>query len=435
MQVTVEDVSSVKKTLHIEIPQEVVSKEIERAYGELKKTAKIKGFRPGKAPRSVLEKMFRKDVLADVSSRLIKESFFDAVRKEDLRVVGGPDLDSPELDAGRSYKYSATVEVTPKIADLEIRGLKLKRTRYQVSEEEVETHLKLLQKNLARLEKVSEARPVREGDHVLIDYEGFREGKPFAELARTEGFTLKVGGGAVVPGFDRQLIGMTPGETREFDVDFPPEHPNKNLAGLTVRIRAALSEIREEILPEIDDEFGRRVGPFENLEALKQKIRENLAQGYEKRSEQELNEQVFGALLAQSAFEVPEALVKMELDGIIDEAERSFQYRNSSLEEAGLSREILSERYRETAAGQVRRHLILNKIIEQEKLELSPAEIDAAMLAMAENFKQPVEEIRRYYRENPGKFDHYQHALLEKKALKLVFDHSTIEDAAPTPAA
>lgn len=433
MQVTVEDISSVKKTLHVEIPREEVTREIDRAYEEIKKSAKIKGFRPGKVPRSVLEKMFRKDVLADVSSRLIQSSFIDAVKEKDLRVVGRPKLDPPALDGSQPYKYAATVEVTPPIADLDLKGIRLKRSIYKISEAEVETQLKMLQKNLARLETIAESRPVREGDHVLIDFEGLRDGKPFADTPRTENFTLKVGAGKVLKEFDQQIIGMAAGEEREFPVSFPADYANKALAGQTLQFKVKLSEIREEFLPEINDEFAKNAGRFETLEDLRRGITANLTQGYEKRVEQELSEQIFTGLLARTDFEVPETLVEMELEGIIEEAERSFSYRNTSLQDAGLSREILAENYRDTALKQVKRHLILGKIIDQEKLELSDAELNEAMQKMADNFQQPLAEIRRYYRENPEKLDYYKHALLEKKAVKVVLDGSTIEDIEPDP--
>jgi len=431
MQVTVEDISSVKKTLHVEIPREEVVREIDRAYDEIKKSAKIKGFRPGKVPRSVLEKMFRKDVLADVSSRLIQSSFIDAVKEKDLRVVGRPQLDPPEIDLSQPYKYAATVEVTPSIADFDLKGMKLKRSVYTVSETEVDAQLKMLQKNLARLEKIADNRPVREGDNLLIDFEGFKDGRPFAGTPKTENFTLKVGAGAVLREFDQQMAGMAAGETREFPVTFPADYANKALAGQTVQFKVKLNEIREEILPEINDEFAKNAGRFETLEDLKHGITTNLTQGYEKRVEQELSEQAFSGLLERAAFEVPETLVEMELDGIVEEAERSFSYRNTSLADAGLSREIIAEKYRDTALKQVKRHLILGKIIDQEKIELSDDELNEALQKMADSFQQPVAEIRRYYRENPEKLDYYRHALLEKKAIKLVLDASAIEDVAP----
>jgi trigger factor len=434
MQVTVEDISSVKKTLYVEIPREEVVRELDRAYEEIKKTAKIKGFRPGKVPRSVLEKMFRKDVLADVSSRLIQNSLIDAVKEKDLRVVGRPKLDPPEIDVSQPYKYAATVEVTPAIANIDLTGMKLKRSIYKVSEAEVDTQLKMLQKNLARLQKIADRRPVREGDHVLVDFEGFKDGRPYAGAPKTENFTLKVGAGSVVKDFDQQLVGMAAGETREFPVTFPADYANKDLAGQSLQFKVALSEIREEILPEMNDEFAKSAGRFETLQELKQGIVANLTQGYEKRVEQELSEQIFTGLLDRCQFEVPEALVEMELEGIIEEAERSFSYRNKSLQDAGLSREIIADQYRDTALKQVRRHLILGKIIDQEKLELSEDELNEALQKMADSFTQPLAEIRRYYREHPEKLDYFKHALLEKKAVKLVLDGSTVEDAEPESA-
>jgi trigger factor len=431
MQVTVEDISSVKKNLRVEIPREEVAREIDKAYDQLKKTARIKGFRPGKTPRSVLEKMFKKDVLADVSSRLIQSSFIDAIKEKDLRVVGQPKLEPPELDGPKDYAYAATVEVAPRIADFDFKGLTLKRSSYAVSEREVDVQLKQLQKNLARMQKIAETRPVSDGDHVLIDFEGFRNGKPFAETARTENFTLKVGSGSALGEFDQALVGMNPGDSKQFPVTFPADYANKALAGQPVDFKVSLREIREEILPDIDDELAKHTGRFKTLEDLKREIRANLAQGYEKRVEQELNEQVFTGLLSRTEFEVPEVMVTMELESIIEEAERSFSYRNSSLEDAGLSREIIAEKYRDTALKQVKRHLILGHLIGQEKLSIGDEELEAAFKSMADNFKQPVEEIKRYYRGNDDKLDYYKHALLEKKALKLIFDSSTIEDVPP----
>ncbi len=251
----------------------------------------------------------------------------------------------------------------------------------------------------------------------------------------TENFTLKVGAGAVLEEFDKQVCGMAAGETKEFPLTFPRDYANKTLAGQEVTFKVTLKEIREEILPEVDDEFAKRTGRFNTLEELKGEITANLIQGYTKRVEQELNEQAFSGILARGDFEVPDSLVDMELEGIIEETERSFSYRNASLEDVGLSREIIAERYRDTALRQVKRHLILSKLIEQEKLTLSEEEIEEAFKTMAENFKQPVEEIKRYYRENADKLDHYKHALLERKATKMIIDGSRIEDVAPEPKA
>jgi trigger factor len=434
MQVSVEDINSVKKTLHIEIPEEEVVRELDRAYNALKKNAKVKGFRPGKVPRSALVRLFKKDIHADVTSRLIQSSFIDAVKETELKIVGNPQVDPPELAATGSYKYDATVEITPEIKDIDYSGLTLKRSNYRVSDEEIDAQLKMLQKNFARQQKIEKNRATEPGDFVLIDFEGFKEGRSFAETAKTENFSLKIGEGPVLKEFDDQLVGMKPGDSKEFKVTFPEDYHNKKMAGLEISFQVALHEIREEVLPAIDDALAKKAGQYENLDGLKKVIADNLEQGYAKRIEQELHEQIYSELISRSDFEVPDAMVAMELEGIVEEAVRSFAYRNITMEELGLTRESIAENYRDTAFKQVKRHLLLGKIMDQESLAVSDDELEDALNEMAENFKQPVEEIKKHYDQNKDKLEFFKHTLLEKKAIKLIIESSKIEDVEPEKA-
>jgi len=431
MQVNVEDVSSVKKTLHIEVPQDEVARELDSAYNTLKRTAKIKGFRPGKVPRSVLERMFGKDVRADVSSKLIQNSFLDAIKETELNIVGQPQVDPPELDPKAAYKYDATVEITPEIDDIDYKGMQLKRTNYSFSDDEVDTQLKMLQKNLARHEQISEDRPAQDGDIVLIDYEGFKDEKPFAETGKTENVTIKIGTGTISENFDNQLIGMKAGDQKEITESFPEDFADKSMAGNEITFQVLLNEIRQEVLPDIDDVMAKKVGQYEDLDQLKSAIEDNLKQGYVKRTEQELNEQIFGTLISKTEFEAPDAMVDMELQGIIEEAERSFAYQNTSLEQMGLSREGIAEKYRETALKQVKRHLILSKVVDQEDLALSDDEVENGLTEMSENFGHPLADIKKYYDENKDKLNLFKHTLLEKKAINLIIESSKIEDVEP----
>jgi trigger factor len=431
MQVSVEDINSVKKTLHIEIPEADVMRELDKAYNELKKRAKVKGFRPGKVPRSVVVRLFKKDVHADVTSKLIQSSFMDALKETDLNIVGTPQVDPPALEDAGPYKYDATVEVSPEIEDINYSGLSLKRTNYKVSDDEVEAQLKMLQKNLTRFEKIETTRPVREGDHVLIDYEGFKDGQPFAETAKTENFSLKIGDGAINKDFDDQVVGMQPGDVKELAVKFPADYFNDKLADLEISFQVTLHEIREEVLPAIDDVLAKKAGQYKSLDELKTVITENLKQGYTKRVDQELHEQIFNELIARSDFEVPETMVEMELEGIVNEAERSFSYRNTSLEDMGLTRESIAEKYRDTALQQVKRHLLLGKMVKQEDLSLSDEELEESLNEMATNFNQPLEEIKKYYDQNKDKLEYFKHTILEKKAINLIIDASKIEDVEP----
>ena len=431
MQVSVEDINSVKKTLHIEIPEETVARELDKAYNNLRKKAKVKGFRPGKVPRSVVVRLFKKDVHADVTSNLIQSSFMDALKEADLKIVGTPNVDPPELEATGPYRYDATVEISPELEDIEYRGLILKRTNYRVLDEEIEAQLKMLQKNMAQHQKIAEDRSAQKDDFVLIDFEGFKDGRPFAETAKTENFNMKIGQGPVIKEFDDQLIGMRPDDKKEFEIKFPQDYFNKKLADLDISFQVTLNEIREEVLPEIDDLLAKKAGQYESLDELKKAISDNLEQGYNKRMEQELHEQVYQDLISKSDFEVPDAMVDMELEGIIEEAERSFAHQNISMEDIGLTRESISEKYRDTAIRQVKRHLLLGKMIDQESLTISDDELEDGLKAMADSFNQPLEQIKNYYDQNKDKIEYFKHTLLEKKAIKLIIDSSKIEEVEP----
>jgi trigger factor len=428
MQVSVEDINSVKKTLHIEIPEETVVQELDKAYNNLRKKAKVKGFRPGKVPRSVVVRLFKKDVHADVTSSLIQSSFMDALKETDLKIVGTPNVNPPALEAEGPYRYDATVEISPELEDIEYRDLSLKRTNYKVLDQEIEAQLKMLQKNMAKHQKISEERPAQKDDFVLIDFEGFKEDRPFAETAKTENFNMKIGEGPIIKDFDDQLIGLKPGDKKDFEVKFPQDYFNKKLADLNISFQVTLNEIREEVLPDIDDVLAKKAGQYESLDGLKKAISDNLEQGYNKRMEQELHEQIYKELISRSNFEVPDAMVDIELEGIIEEAERSFAQRNISMEDIGLSRESIAEKYRDTAVRQVKRHLLLGKLIDQESLTVSDGELEDGLKEMSESFNQSLEQIKNYYDQNKDKIKYFKHALLEKKAIKLIIDSSNIEE-------
>ena len=431
MQVTVEDVSSVKKILHIEVPEKIVIRELDNAYKNLKKTAKIKGFRPGKAPRSVLERLYKKDVHGDVSSKLLQDSFIEALKETELNIIGNPQIEPPQLDEKGPYKYDATVEVKPEINDIDFKGLALKKSLYQATDEEMEAQLKLLQQNMSQQQPVTEDRPVKENDSVRIDYEGFEGGEPFPETQKTENFTMKIGAGAISKTLDEELIGMKPGEEKEITVNFPEDHFNDKLANHEITFHVKLHEIREEILPEINDEFAKKLGQYETLDDLKNAIKDNLNEGYNKRVEQELNEQIYKDLIEKTDFELPESMVDYELNNIIDEIEKTLKYYNKSMEEQGTTKEMLAEKHRETAEKKVRRHLILGKIIDQEDMELTDQELDDGFAEMAQAVNQPVEAIKGYYQQNQDNLDFFKHTLLEKKAIKLIINNSNIEEVEP----
>jgi trigger factor len=433
MEVTVTDISSVKKKVQIQVPQADVAKELDSAYLQLKKNAKVKGFRPGKTPRSVLERMFHKDVHADVVNTLIQNTFIEAVKQESLAFIGTPDIDPPELNPDGPFIYEITMELKPELADIKFEGVELKKTLYAMSEAEVDKQIELLQKQLAESQPIEEDRAAADGDHAVIDYEGFRDGEPFEQTQKTENYTLKIGRKMISEDFDKQIIGMKPGEKKDFPVTFPEDYHNKDLANVEITFTVTLKELRQEVIPEADDELAKKLGNFQTLEDVKVAIRSNLQEGYDKRSEQEIQEQIFEKLLTEK-FELPETLVKFELDGIISDTESRFSQSNVTLDQLGLSREKLEEQYRDVAENQVRRHLFLSKIIEQENMELPEETLNAEYETLSQTVGQPVEFIKEYYQKNPDKLEGFKHALLEKKVFDLIIEKAVIEEVEPEAA-
>lgn len=431
MQVTVEDKSNVTKVLHFEVPQAEVAKELDQAYNELKKSADIKGFRKGKVPRKVLENKFSKDVHADIAPRLIQESFSKALEDYDLKPVGSPRLDPPELDPETSYKFDITVDVKPEIGPVEYDGFDLTQTAYQISDDEVESQIYMIRKTMASKQTVEEERPVKEGDFVLIDYEGFLGQEPFEKTPKVENYVMAVGNDNMPEEFSRKLTGVIPEQDLNIDVTYPADESDEDLAGKTISYKVKLKEIQEEVLPEANDDLVKELGQYETLDEVRDVIRENLEKGYEQRIRHELSEQVFQKLLDKHEFEVPQSMVDAELDGIISETEQAYTQNNTSLEEAGLSKEILRDQYADVAEKQARRHLILEKIIDQENLALTDEELEASFEKMATDMNASVDAVKNFFNMNQEALENYKHTQLEKKAVDLIIEKGNITEVPP----
>ncbi len=431
MQVNIEDKSQVQKVVHVEIPEDEIKREIDDAYRDLRRNAKVKGFRPGKAPRAVLERLYNKNVTADVSAKLIQNSFAQALEATELKVVGSPAVDPTAYEGSGPFNYDILVDVLPDIEDIDFKGLSINKPAYPVTDDQIDYQLQMLQKTIATSEAVTPPRPLREGDLAIIDYEGFQDGAPIPEAQFTENFSVLVGEGRFIKAFEDQIVGMNPGDIRTVTVNFPEDYPNPKFANKTVDFKVQLKEVRKQSLPEVNDEFAKQFGKYDTLEALKQDIRSNIETGNVKRADQEVKEQIFQGLLPKVSFDVPPSLVEEELKSVIADVERTYAYRGKTLEEEGATKEDLAIRYRGLAENQVKRSMILDKLIKQEDLSLTDEELDEGMTDMAEKTGQRVEEIKSYYDRNKEALEYFKHALLEKKAIKVILDHSVIQETTP----
>jgi len=428
MKVNVEELSPIKKVMHVEIPEEDVTKELEKAYRNLKSSVNLKGFRPGKVPMSILERRFGRQVHAEVSGELIQSSYGKALGEAALKPVGEPSLDQPELaEKGQPYSYSATLEVCPVLGDLDVEGLQLEERTHSVGDEEIDTQLKMLQKRSAELKNVDQERPVQDKDIVIIDYEGFLDGEPYEEVGKTANFQVEIGSGQVLPEFEEQLIGMNVDTDKKIDVQFPQDYYNTKLAGKNITFQVRLKEIKEEILPALDDEFAKDLGEYETLAEVKEAIKSDLEKKYEAETQRQLREQVVDQLIAQSEFELPESLVESELSQMVQDAQSMMTQKGVPPDESEEGTQALKEKYRPLAERKVREYLLMEKVIEQEGVELTDESLDAAYQAFAESIGQSVDIIRKYYESSKEAQDVFKQKTLEKEAMDYIIGKSDVK--------
>ena len=376
MKVTVEDIGPIQKHLSVEIPADVVSKELDLAYRELKRDAKIKGFRKGKVPRFILERHYSQKVEDETSKKLIKESLPDALKEANLVLILDPQLDSiSPLKPDTAFSYSALLDIWPEFEVPKYKGIELEKPSVEVTEDEVQEQLEALQRHFATLESVEEDRPVRKGDLVIINYSGEIDSKPVDGISE-ENYYLEVGSGYSNRRFEEQLLGMTKNSEKSFDISYPEDAINAKVAGKTVRYKVLLKDIKKRILSNLDDDFAKKVGVgFDTIEKLKDRLYKQLKEDKEKAVESSLRQQFLERLREQVDFPVPDRMVEAKLTEMVDNVAGHLQERGMDLEKAGISEDRLRIKMREDAVIQVKTEIVLDKIGELENITVDHKEI------------------------------------------------------------
>ncbi len=423
MKVQVEDISSIKKKLSIEISEEEVAKETDSFYKELGRKAKIKGFRPGKIPRSILERYFKDYVKTEAIQKLIKDTYPSALSETNLQPVSPPIIDPGEIENGKSFRYSATIEVKPDIKIEGYLGLNIEGKIDIPKDEEVEERLKGLQNLHAHLKTVEDGRPIQKGDYVILDYEARIDNKPLEE-GKANDFLLEVGSGRFIPALEEKLIGLKSNEEKEIEVSFPEDYGYVKWAGKTISFYVKIKEIKEKILPSLDDEFAKDLGNS-SLDELKAKLKEDIEKEKKIALENNLKDQIVDQLLKSNRFEVPESLVEEQIKILISDTKLRLKAQGMDLKELNLSEEKLKEDYYDTAKRQVCTFLILENISAQEGITVSEEEVDEGLRKLSERLNQKFEAIKRYY-EQKGLIPELRVNILMDKTLNFLVEKANI---------
>jgi trigger factor len=424
MKASVEELGPVKRKISVEIPEDQVAKEVDSFYKHLGKKAKVKGFRPGKVPRDILERYFKDYVKAEVIQKLIEESYPKALSETELQPVSPPSIDPGEFEGGKPFQYSAVFEIKPDIKVEGYTGLKLEGKKEEVKDEEVEERLKALQNLHANLTALSEARPIQAGDYVIVDYEATVEGKPL-EGGKATDFTVEVGSGQFIPTFEEKLIGLNLEEEEEIEVSFPADYGYQKWAGKTVSFHVKIKEIKAKVLPPLDDEFAKDLGDS-SLEELRDKLKGEIEKEKALALEHQLTDQAVDQLVNANPFEVPESLVEEQAKAMVSDTKLRLAAQGVALKNLGVSEEKLQGDYRAMAQKQVKTFLILEKIASQEGIAVADEEVDARLKEISERMHQPFDAVKRYYEKN-GLLPEVKAAILRDKTLTFLLEKAKVQ--------
>ena len=424
MKASVEEISSIKKKVSVEIPEDQIAKEVDSFYKDLGKKAKIKGFRPGKVPRNILERYFKDYVKAEVVQKLIQDTYPQALSEKDLQPVSPPTIDPGEFEHGKSFQYSVVIEVKPDIKLEGYTGLKIEGKKEEVKDEEIEERLKALQNLHANLKTISDVRPIQAGDYVIIDYEASLDGKPL-EGGKAIDFTVEVGSGQFIPAFEEKLIGVKPEGESDIEVSFPEDYGYQKWAGKTISFHVKIKEIKEKILPPLDDEFAKDLGDYSSFEELKTKLRGEIEKEKELALERRLKDQMVDQLLAANPFEVPESLVEEQTKALVSDTKLRLAAQGLELKNLGLTEDKLQGDYKTMAEKQVRTFLILEKIAGQEGISVTDEEANDRLREISERMHQKFDVVRRYYEKN-GLFPEVKTGIIRDKTLNFLLEKANL---------
>ena len=420
MKVAVEEIEGCKRRLAVEAPVDVVTQEWERAYGRVQKRATLPGFRRGHVPRSLVKLHFADDVRREVAEHLIPDVYRRALSEARIAPVNEPDLQDLKLEEGAALTFTAVVEVKPAIALGDYRGVEVQHAPAPVTDADVDEALGRMREQHAQFRSVERAAAT--DDLVVVDYTLAPQDH---EPTTAAGYHFLVGSGTVLQEIDGAVVGMRAGEEREVSLRFADDHRMETLRGKSGTAHLKLGEVKEKVLPALDDEFAKTLGEFETLDALRAEVRRQLEARREADTRQELEDKIMDALLARHEFGVPDAMVMRQVAHQVEHTRERL--RRQGVDPDGIQwdyTKIVGE-LRPAAEKAVRRALLLEAIADQETLAAGDAEVDAEVERFARASQRPVPAVRRMM-EKSGDLEALRHGLRDRKTLDLLIEHARV---------
>ena len=403
MSLQVEKLEKNMAKLTVEVPAEQFEKALTTAFNKNKSRFNIPGFRKGKAPQAMVEKMYGVEVLyEDAINEALDATYGDAVTESELDVVSRPEIDVVQVEKGKELIYTATVAVKPEVTLGEYKGIEVEKASAEVSDEDIEAELKKVQEQNSRLITV-EDRAVEDGNQTVVDFEGFVDGTPF-EGGKGEDYPLTIGSHSFIDTFEEQLIGKNIGEECEVNVTFPEEYHAKELAGKPAVFKVTVKEIKRKELPELNDEFAGEVSEFETLEEYKNDVKAKLSLTKQKEAATENENHVVDKVVENATMDIPEPMIESQVNNMVNDYARRMQSQGLSLEQymqfTGMTIDTLKEQMKPQAVKRIQTRLVLEAIVKAENITVSDEAVEKEIADMAESYKMEVAQIKEYMGEN-----------------------------------
>ena len=406
MSLQVEKLEKNMAKLTIETSAEELEKAIEKAYQKQKKQISIPGFRKGKVPRQMVEKMYGKEVFyEDAANELIPDAYDKALEECEEDIVSSPKIEVTQIEDGKPFVFTATVALKPEVKLGKYKGVKIEKIDAQVTEEEVDAEINRERENNARNITV-EDRPVKDGDMTTLDFEGFVDGVAF-QGGKGENYPLTIGSGAFIPGFEEQLVGAEIGKEVEVKVTFPEDYQAEELKGKDAVFKCTVKEIKERELPELDDEFASEVSEFETLAEYREDVRKNLTEKKEKDAKNAREEAAIKAAVEASEMEIPEAMLETQQKQMVDEFAQRITMQGLSMEQyfqfTGTNYQKMVEQVKPQAEERIKSRLVLEAIANAEKIEATEEDYEKELETMAEVYQLELAKVKEHMGEREKK--------------------------------
>lgn len=423
MQVNVQKLSPVLVEFNVSVPADRVKSELDRAYTSVARNARVRGFRPGKAPRKVLVHMFGARIAADVAQRLVDDTFPKAIDEKQLQPVSSPDFEPQKVVESEPFVYKARFEVVPEIEALKYDALEAKRPKVDVTQEMIQAEVDKLREAHSTLEAPDKPRAAQKGDVVSIDFDVQVGGKTI-EDAGAKDFQVELGTGNLIAAIDEALTGKKPGEQADAEVEMPETHPHPELKGQKSIFKITLKDLKERVLPEADDEFAKDLGDFDTLAELEKDLKARLEKQLKEQSDNSVAEQLVKDLVARNPIPLPPSLVQRQAQ--VTEQEVLTQARRQG--QQGQLGEDLRARIRNESEEKVRAGLLMAEIAKKEGIQIGDPELEEGLKELAEQSGKNIAKLRAEYRDDK-KREMLVGMILENKVLDIIESKAKIEDA------